>query len=212
MSSPNWRGRMRTPVRFPDGQLYADLRGFDPAVPPDGTATVVRGLLAALGVPPEAVLSAAVTCAASSGFAAHAWQLVWANEIVPDRWRRWQDQVAVGEIALAAAEEAGDLLGQAFAYRHLGRACTVGGHHEQARDHLQRGQILFGRLGNRVDQADTELVLAMILIVLKDPARACEVFWLRCLMPYRRTTRRRVRHRREELAPGGAWRRVNHGA
>ena len=40
---------------FPDGQLYADLRGFDPAGPPAGIATVLRGGLAAFGVPPARI-------------------------------------------------------------------------------------------------------------------------------------------------------------
>ncbi|MER7580649.1 tetratricopeptide repeat protein [Kitasatospora sp. NPDC097691] len=36
---------------FPDGQLFANLRGFDPAGPPVDAAGVARGFLAALGVP-----------------------------------------------------------------------------------------------------------------------------------------------------------------
>ncbi|HEU5356671.1 MAG TPA: tetratricopeptide repeat protein [Actinocrinis sp.] len=40
--------------RFPDGQLYANLRGFEPVSQPMTPATVVRGFLEALGVPPAA--------------------------------------------------------------------------------------------------------------------------------------------------------------
>ncbi|WP_216216224.1 AfsR/SARP family transcriptional regulator [Amycolatopsis aidingensis] len=41
--------------RFPDGQLYANLRGFDPKNEPLEAADVVRGFLDAFGVPPERV-------------------------------------------------------------------------------------------------------------------------------------------------------------
>jgi DNA-binding SARP family transcriptional activator/tetratricopeptide (TPR) repeat protein len=41
--------------RFPDGQLYADLRGFDPAGNPLAPADVIRSLLASLEVPPERI-------------------------------------------------------------------------------------------------------------------------------------------------------------
>jgi DNA-binding SARP family transcriptional activator/tetratricopeptide (TPR) repeat protein len=41
--------------RFPDGQLYVNLRGFDPAGQPMSAATAVRGFLDALGVVPAAV-------------------------------------------------------------------------------------------------------------------------------------------------------------
>jgi tetratricopeptide (TPR) repeat protein len=41
--------------RFADGQLHANLRGFDPSRAPATAAQVIRGFLDALGVPPERV-------------------------------------------------------------------------------------------------------------------------------------------------------------
>jgi tetratricopeptide (TPR) repeat protein len=40
---------------FPDGQLYVNLRGFDPSRTPVTPAEAVRGFLDALGVPPERI-------------------------------------------------------------------------------------------------------------------------------------------------------------
>ena len=39
--------------RFPDGQLYVNLRGFDPTGSPMPPATAIRGFLDGLGVPPR---------------------------------------------------------------------------------------------------------------------------------------------------------------
>lgn len=43
----------RVADRFPDGQLYLNLRGFDPGGVPVSAAEAIRGLLATLGVPPS---------------------------------------------------------------------------------------------------------------------------------------------------------------
>ncbi|MFL6119517.1 AfsR/SARP family transcriptional regulator [Actinophytocola sp.] len=42
-------------ARFPDGQIFLNLRGFDPHQPPAGQAAAIRTLLDALGVPAEQV-------------------------------------------------------------------------------------------------------------------------------------------------------------
>ena len=45
--------------RFEDGQLYVNLRGFDPSGTPAAAAGVIRGFLDALGVPPERIPASA---------------------------------------------------------------------------------------------------------------------------------------------------------
>lgn len=45
----------RVAARFPDGQLYLDLRGFDPSHAPITSATALANLLVALGVPTRSV-------------------------------------------------------------------------------------------------------------------------------------------------------------
>ncbi|HEV2784568.1 MAG TPA: tetratricopeptide repeat protein [Actinophytocola sp.] len=45
----------RVAERFPDGQLYVNLRGFDPTNTPVSSAEALRGFLHALGVPSEGI-------------------------------------------------------------------------------------------------------------------------------------------------------------
>jgi tetratricopeptide (TPR) repeat protein len=49
----HWSHQVRD--RFPDGQLYVDLRGFDPAGPAMEPTEAVRGFLDAFAVPPERI-------------------------------------------------------------------------------------------------------------------------------------------------------------
>ena len=49
----HWAHRVTT--RFPDGQLYVNLRGFDPAGEPVPVTAALRGFLEALAVPPNKI-------------------------------------------------------------------------------------------------------------------------------------------------------------
>jgi tetratricopeptide (TPR) repeat protein len=49
----HWAHRVAN--RFPDGQLYVNLRGFDPTGPPMTAAEALRGLIEAFAVPPQRI-------------------------------------------------------------------------------------------------------------------------------------------------------------
>jgi tetratricopeptide (TPR) repeat protein/transcriptional regulator with XRE-family HTH domain len=148
-----------------------------PPTPPEASAGVTGVPLADLeqakawSHAEQAVLFAVISLAASNGFTTHAWQLAWSVEVFPDQWRRWQEQVATGQIVLAAAERAGDQAGQGYIHRHLGRALSTGGRYAEARGHLQRAAALVGGSGDQTVLADVELALAATLIELGDPAQ-----------------------------------------
>jgi DNA-binding SARP family transcriptional activator/tetratricopeptide (TPR) repeat protein len=148
------------------------LRLADPATGVVGVPLPGREQARAWCQAEQGVLAAGVRCAASTGFATHAWQLAWSIESFPDQWRRWRDQATTAQIVLAAAKDADDLVGQAHAHRLVGNAFSIGGSPQQAFDHLQQGLALFDRLGDRVSQAGTELALGLVLLRLSEPTQA----------------------------------------
>ncbi len=117
-------------------------------------------------------VSAAVSLAADTGFSTHAWQLAWSIGVLPEQWAYWQERITIGQIALAAAEQAGDELGQAYAHRQLGRALCTGGRQAEASDNFQRALALFSGCGERISQAETGLNLAGAFSALGRSAQA----------------------------------------
>ncbi|MBQ1047232.1 tetratricopeptide repeat protein [Micromonospora sp. C51] len=101
------------------------------------------------------VLLRMVRQAADSGFEAYAWQLAWTlNTFVAPRGL-WQDQLAIQQVALTAAEKIDDLAGQATANRLLSRAFTRLGEHEDAEHRLRRALDLYRNLNDPTGQAQT---------------------------------------------------------
>lgn len=101
------------------------------------------------------VLIRLVRQAADTGFERYAWQLAWAVTAYLAPRGLWQDQAAVQRIAVAAAERAGDLSGQAMANRMLARAEIRLGGHDDAMDRLAAALRLYERLGDLTGQAQT---------------------------------------------------------
>ena len=81
------------------------------------------------------------------------WQLAWFLIPYFDQQARWGDYLAAFSAALAAAEEAGDTMGQANAHLYLARA-----HHKmnrlgECRDHQQRAIRLFATIADPIGEA-----------------------------------------------------------
>ncbi len=98
-------------------------------------------------------LLAAAALAAKARFDTHAWQIPSALAVYLERRGCWYDYAAIQTTALAAAEHAGDLAGQANAHCLLGRASSRTGSHESAHAHLRHALDLYGELGDRAGQA-----------------------------------------------------------
>ncbi|MBO0817605.1 MAG: tetratricopeptide repeat protein, partial [Actinobacteria bacterium] len=89
----------------------------------------------------QAVLLAAIPCAAETGFGRHAWQLAWTGETFFGGRGRWDDHATALRAALAAAQQLRDPVGQAHMHRRLGFACGHLGSYQEAHTHYREALI-----------------------------------------------------------------------
>jgi tetratricopeptide (TPR) repeat protein/transcriptional regulator with XRE-family HTH domain len=115
---------------------------------PDGNRSVLAWFDAE-----RLVLVAAVGLAAESGFDSHAWQLLWAMTSCLEPQGHYQELVAAGRTALAAAALLGDIHGQAVAGRILAVALTHLGDYDQARSLHEQSLGLYRRHGDALGEA-----------------------------------------------------------
>lgn len=101
------------------------------------------------------VLLRAAAQAARHGFDTYCWQLAWAITAYLAPHGLWQDQRAVQETALAAAERADDPAGQAMACRLLARAHSRLGGADAAEARLRRALDLYTALDDTAGRAQT---------------------------------------------------------
>ncbi len=120
-----------------------------------------------------ATLLAMVTFAAEHGFTALTWRLALACTTFLRRSGRWQERVAIHQVALAAARSSDDVEGRATALRDLGPALARLGQVEQALGHLREAAALFEELGKAGGLVATHLAFAR---VLEPQARYLEAF------------------------------------
>jgi DNA-binding SARP family transcriptional activator/tetratricopeptide (TPR) repeat protein len=110
----------------------------------------------------EPVLLAAIRAAAATGFPAHAWKLVGTLSYVFEARGLWREWAAAQEVALDAAERAGDAIGQAHAHHGLGRAYSWLGRDDEAFDHLNQALDRHARRGDAGAQGNVRLGLGFL--------------------------------------------------
>jgi transcriptional regulator with XRE-family HTH domain/Flp pilus assembly protein TadD len=120
------------------------------------------------------VFPAAIDRAADAGLDSHAWQLAWSVTIFCIRAGHWAQMVTTQLVAIAAAERAGELHGQAWSLRELGRAYIRLGRYPDARTTLQRALELDEQLGDLTGQARSHNNLGIVCSAQGDHATALE--------------------------------------
>jgi len=147
------------------GQLYParpalSLRPAQPGTVPE-QLTGYAGAQRWLGTEHQ-VLLAVTDAAAAACHDERAWQLPAVLTDYLNREGHWHDLAAVGRTALAAAERAGDQLGQAHAHSSLGVACLQLGCYDTAHAHQLRAIALFGEAGATSWLARTHLSVGVV--------------------------------------------------
>ena len=120
----------------------------------------------------HSVLLAAVRWAADARFDVHARQLAAAMVTYLDRQGHLRDYAGTQVTALAAAQRAGDLPGQARAHLDLAGALSRLGEHDRARDNFSRALSQFQELGDCGGQGRTRLSLGWVLNETGEHAQA----------------------------------------
>jgi len=141
-----------------------------PGVVLAGTATAEEAL--SWFTAEHAALVAGVPMAAGAGFGTHAWQLAWALTTFLLRLGRWDDQLLVQDIALAAAGRSNDLAGQAHARHGIALAYARSGQFSEAGPHFRDALRRFGMLGDQVSQARIHSSLTWLAERAERPADA----------------------------------------
>ncbi len=108
------------------------------------------------------VLLAVIDAAAAAGHDRRAWQLPAILTDYLNREGHWHDLAAIGRTALAAAEAAGDRLGQAYAHTAVGVANLRVGCYDTAHTHLLRASALFAESGATAWQARNHLTIGAL--------------------------------------------------
>ena len=106
------------------------------------------------------VLLQAVAQAAAAGRDTHAWQIAYFLSIFLDLDGHWDDWAAVGQIALAAAQQ-GDPAGLGWTRMRLGRRCTKLGEYDRAASHGVQALEHFRLAGDLAGQAYAYYFLAI---------------------------------------------------
>ncbi|MEV6304729.1 BTAD domain-containing putative transcriptional regulator [Actinoplanes sp. NPDC051861] len=126
-----------------------------PPVPPGVTPEPVGGEAVALQwlAAEHDNLMALIRYAAD--LADYGWQLPWVLIDFLDRQGHWDDWIAVGQIAVAAAHRRGERKAEALAQRVLARGYVQLGRYDEAEPHYRDADRLYGQTGDLVGQAHT---------------------------------------------------------
>jgi hypothetical protein len=114
------------------------------------------------------VLLRIIDRAIATGATRPAWQIAWGLADFMNRQGHWADGELVLRTVLEATEAAGDLLGQAYLHRCLGRGGDVTEDAVAARTHLGSALDLLTTLGDVAGQANTHLDLTVVSVRVEE--------------------------------------------